>query len=449
MMLPRSWHTRQPIAAACVAVLLACFSGCAAVTNPVANGVPARLLPPELTAESKENLVQVPLRSLQRKPASTYKLGPGDILAVFVESVLGQEGQVPPINLPDVASKLQPSVGFPMPVLEDGKLPLPLIDPLPVAGLTVPEAREAVLKAYREREIILPQEQVVLVTLIRPRQVRVLVIREDSQTSQSNSNQTITRPIQGIYGNPISSDSRRGSGEVVELPADQNDLLTALARTGGLPGTDALNEVIVQRAMDKPDESLEEILAKQEEGQRRKANEEIRIPLRLREGEQVPFNQDDVTLHEGDIVYVNARSPESFFTGGLLPAIRVPLPRDEDIDVLEAISMIGGPLLNGGVNGNNLSGGIVGAGLGNPSPKLLTVIRRTPNGQQVPIRVDLERAFVDARERILVQEGDMLLLQETPSQATARYFSQIFQFNAIGEIFNRGDASGSASVVAP
>ncbi len=113
----------------------------------------------------------------------------------------------------------------------------------------------------------------------------------------------------------------------------------------------------------------------------------------------------------------------------------MPLPRDEDIDILEAISMIGGPLLNGGVNGNNLSGGIVGAGLGNPSPNLLTVIRRTPNGQQVPIRVDLERAMVDARERILVQEGDMLLLQETPSQAVARYFSQIFQFNAIGEVF--------------
>lgn len=431
-----------------VALIMAVFSGCAAVTNPVANGVPARLLPPELTADSKEDLVQVPLRSLQRKPESSYKLGPGDILAVFVESVLGQEGQVPPINLPDVASKLQPSVGFPMPVLEDGKLPLPLIDPLPVAGLTVPEAREAVLKAYREREIILPQEQVVLVTLIRPRQVRVLVIREDSPTER-NTSQTYTRPIQGIYGNPVTSDSRRGSGEVVELPADQNDLLTALARTGGLPGTDALNEVIIQRASEKQDETLEEILAKQEIAQRRTSDKEIRIPLRLREGESVPFNQEDVTLHEGDIVYVNARPPESFFTGGLLPAIRVPLPRDEDIDILEAISMIGGPLLNGGVNGNNLSGGIVGAGLGNPSPNLLTVIRRTPNGQQVPIRVDLERAMVDARERILVQEGDMLLLQETPSQAVARYFSQIFQFNAIGELFNRGDASGSASVVAP
>ena len=52
----------------CVCVLLS-FSGCAALTNPVGNGIPAHLLPPELLAESKEDWTDVPLRSLQRHSA--------------------------------------------------------------------------------------------------------------------------------------------------------------------------------------------------------------------------------------------------------------------------------------------------------------------------------------------------------------------------------------------
>ena len=32
-----------------------------------------------------------------------------------------------------------------------------------------------------------------------------------------------------------------GTGQIIDLPAYQNDVLTALARTGGLPGTDAKN----------------------------------------------------------------------------------------------------------------------------------------------------------------------------------------------------------------
>jgi hypothetical protein len=429
-------------------VAFVCFSGCAAITSPVANGLPARLIPPELLAESKEDLVQVPLRRLQLPATTSYKIGPGDILAVYVESVLGEEGQLPPINLPDVESKLQPSVGFPLPVLDDGTIPLPLLDPLPVQGLTIPEARTAIFKAYRDRQIILPEEQIVLVTLIRPRQIRVLVIREDTPNTGGGGSNVQFRPIRGFTGNPISYGSRRGTGDVVELPAYQNDILTALAKTGGLPGTDAVNEIIVQRAGSNGQKSWDDVRPR--DGSESSLEDEgIRIPLRLRRGEPIPFSAEDVILHEGDIVYVNARPMEAFYTGGLLPAIQVPLPRDEDIDVLEAISLIGGPMLNGGVNSNNFSGSLVSAGIGSPSPSLLTIVRKSPSGQQFPIRVDVDRALVDARERILVKDGDLLLLQETPSQAVARYLTNVFQLNIISTPLRRGDATGAISAVAP
>jgi protein involved in polysaccharide export with SLBB domain len=399
-------------------------------------------------AESKEDLVEVPLRRLQRAAPKSYQIGPGDILAVYVESVLGEEGQLPPINLPDVEAKLQPSVGFPLPVLEDGTLPLPLLDPLPVQGMTIPEARAAIFKAYREREIILPEEQVVLVTLIRPRQIRVLVIREDAPNTSGGTSSVQFRPVRGFTANPISQGVRRGTGDVVELPAYQNDILTALAKTGGLPGTDAMNEVIVQRAEANGDLAWDSIPAR-DRPTRDPDDEGIRIPLRLRPGEPIPFDAEDVILHEGDIVYVNARPAEAFYTGGLLPAIQVPLPRDEDIDVLEAISLIGGPMLNGGVNGNNISGALVNPGIGNPSPSLLTIVRKSDSGQQFPIRIDLDRALVDARERVLVKDGDLLLLQETPSQAVARYLTNVFQLNIISTPFRHSDATGTVTAVAP
>ena len=39
----------------------------------------------------------------------------------------------------------------------------------------------------------------------------------------------------------------RGTGHLVALPAYENDVLSALARTGGLPGLDAVNEVVIER----------------------------------------------------------------------------------------------------------------------------------------------------------------------------------------------------------
>src|SRR5216684_247130 len=64
---------------------------------------------------------------------------------------------------------------------------------------------------------------------------------------------------------------------------------------------------------------------------------------------------------------------------------------------------------------SNLSGQIIPRGIGEPSPSLLTVLRRTPSGGQVSIRVNLNRALQDPHENIMVQPDDVLILQETPS----------------------------------
>jgi hypothetical protein len=78
------------------------------------------------------------------------------------------------------------------------------------------------------------------------------------------------------------------------------------------------------------------------------------------------------------------------------------------------------------------------------------VVRRTAGGGQVPIRVDLGRALRDPHERILVQAGDLLIMQETPGEAFSRYFSQSFlNFDIFWQVFRSNAATGILNVAAP
>src|SRR5262249_61167725 len=93
-----------------------------------------------------------------------------------------------------------------------------------------------------------------------------------------------------------------------------------------------------------------------------------RTPVRMPPGDPIPTRPEDVILETGDIVYVRNRRGEVFYTGGLLPPRVFPLPRDRDLDILEALTIVGAPLINGGLGVNNLQGTVVTGGLGAPSP---------------------------------------------------------------------------------
>jgi hypothetical protein len=317
--------------------------------------------------------------------------------------------------------------------------------------MSIEQVERAVTDAYLRKEILRPQEPRILVTLMRPRYVKVLVLRDDSQQRQ------VTLRTESLIGFGTArtqiGGSREGTGMVVELPAYQNDVLNALTRTGGLPGLESTQEVIIQRGYwdgqsdpmrgdyRQPAQSDLDAAA---DAQRRI----IRIPMRYR-GTPPEIRSADIILRNGDIVTVHARDPEFYYTGGLLPSDEWPLPNDYDLTVVEAVLKSRGPLLNGGLNASNISGAVIQGGVGNPSPSLLSVLRQTPNGGQVTIRVDLNEAVRDPRENLFVQAGDVLILQETPDEAITRYFTQVFQINLFTRFLNRADAQGSASVVLP
>jgi hypothetical protein len=412
--------------------------GCAAFTNPVANGVPVRRLPPELLAQRREGARALPLTVLRQKPPDPYRLAGGDVLGIWIEGVLGERNQAPPTTFPESKS-LPPSVGFPIPIRSDGTASLPFIEPVLLAGLSTEEAQSAIRDAYTKSQILKLGRERVLVTLLRRRVEQVLVFREDFGAPQSTTGVgtgTSTRSFGVTFGPGGTGGSlKRSTGYALDLPAYENDVLHALAQTGGLPGLDAVNEVVIQRGYFQ-DGVERDALAGRLEGLPGCNSQDvltgqvgqIRIPLRYRPGEAPSVRPEDIVLHTGDIVYIEAREAEYFYTGGLLPPGQFVVPRDYDLDVVQVISLVGGQLVSGGLNPINLSGSFLSEGIGFPSPSLVSVIRRTPGGGQVVIRVDLNRALNDPRERILIQPRDLVILQETPSEALARYFTQIYKF---------------------
>jgi protein involved in polysaccharide export with SLBB domain len=431
--------------------ILGCpLCGCAALTNPTADGVPVRLLPPELLALSKTPEQTIPLSLLGQPEPSAYQLAAGDILAVYIEGFLGDRNVPPPLHVaPRVRVKdqlqLPPAMGYPVPVQTDGTIVLPSVSPLAVAGLTVADAREAIRKVYLDKKLLRPENERVVVGLLEERRQHVVVFRQEATVS-------------GIDPAGTFAINRRGTGQMVDLPGYENDVLHALAQTGGLPGLDAYNEVIIFKNAFH-DEQGRELLLKQWQAPPGAAPprpdampcvQVVHIPLRTLAGHPTPMRPQDVELHTGDVVFLEARDREVFYTGGLLPPGVFVLPRDRDLDVVEAVALVRGPLFNGAFGGSNLSGAIVNPGIGNPSPSLLSVVRRTPDNRQVVIAVNLRQAMRDARERLVLKPGDVLLLQETPCEALTRYATQtFFNFNLLWVPLRGKALNGVMDISAP
>jgi len=441
-------RSRRPIAI--LLFSLGLCSGCASITFP-AKGIPVYRVPEELRTPPKDDKHLINLAWLRQPAPNEYRLGPEDILGVWVAGILGSAEMGPPVRGTGQRDEV-PFSGTPIRVRGDGTIRLPLIDDILVEGMTVDQAEEEVRKAYLQSGVLVPGLERVLVSLIRPRMYNIIVIRQE---------QGVANPPRqfGRFSPQQTNRFKRGTGYTVDLPAYRNDVLTALAETGGLPGLDAYNQVIIFRGVFDAAEDRQMVLKQFEEQYpselvlpdgRAKTNVTT-IPLRVSPGEPLNWAPNDVILQTGDVVYVEARDPDVFYTGGLMPTGEWPLPRDYDLDILEAIALTQGPLYSGGLQTNNflLAQQLLAGEIGGPSPSLATVIRRTADGGQVAIRVDLNRALNDPSERILIHPGDFIVLQQTPGEALARYFTGVLRFDLIWKVFATDDAGAVANIRLP
>lgn len=419
--------------------LVSILTGCTALTQPI-SGIPARRLPPNFFPEPKSNLVPIDVSRLGQEPPRQYLLDSGDILGVYIEGILpfsppDQPPTSPPVHFPEKDSILPPSMGFPIAVQDDGTIALPLIRPLNVKGMSIEQVREIIRKAYLDGEILKEDGTRVLtpvVTIIQERTVNVVVIRQDLGATQGPGSQgaLATRYLRG--------GDQSASGNLIKLRAYQNDVLHALMATGGLPGLNAKNEVRILRADAKNSKARDEFI--RNFYAQYYCNPDpcgcppplpddpsvIKIPLRIPRGLTPTFRPEDIILEEGDVVYIESRDAEVFYTGGLLPGGEFPIPRDYDLDVLGAMALAGSGI---GSQRNNGFGGLQGA-FGGVPPGRLYIIRKLPCNGQVTIQVDINKAVADPRERPLIQPGDTILLQYKPEE-------EILNFS-IGAFFTYG-----------
>jgi protein involved in polysaccharide export with SLBB domain len=273
-------------------------------------------------------------------------------------------------------------------VRDDGTVSLPLSDPIMVAGLSLAEATEQIRHAYTVDSRILPEgKNYVSVTLMQPRESQVVVIRAEA----AGAGDAAGRP----------------SGAVVNLPAYENDVLHALSATGGLPGPDARNEIVIFRGGFQDAVGRDLLLSQLgpdcdpcRAGLIAGDVAAIRIPLRYHAGQVPMFTEQDIILQSGDVVMIAARDHDRFYTDGAIPGGEHILPRDRDLDVLQAIALAGGSDCDR-------------CDVGCPACEGRTaiVVRKVPCGGQIPIRVDLERALTDPRERILIQPDDLIIVR--------------------------------------
>lgn len=213
--------------------------GCAAF-YPIA-GIPARYLPDEFRAPSKTGRRTIDLSLLRQTPPKTHLVNTGDVLAIYIEGVLGRREEQPPVNI-SLTDQTPPAFGFPIPVRDDGTISLPMVGALPVRDLTVAEVENRIRWAYtKNREILQPGQDRIIVSLQRSRAHRVLVIRQEGGENGGGGAPT------GMPGALNIGMLKRGTGKLVTLPAYRNDVLHALAETGGLPGLDAENAIYIIR----------------------------------------------------------------------------------------------------------------------------------------------------------------------------------------------------------
>lgn len=284
-------------------------------TAPPANAIPSTTIPvspvskaasvpapkpvpvPERAAIPESRWETLPLSLLQKEASPDYRLAPEDILGVWVGGVLGELNEPPPPRIAKSGSK--PSgYGFPVPVRADGTILLPLVSPIQVAQMTVEEAEEAIRHAYTVgKEILKRGRERIVVTLMKQRECPVVVIRQDM-------------PADAPAGVEATKRNGRGVVQTIGLPATENDVLHALALTGGYPRPEVPTEIIIERQSATGVATAERLprsakdaspgpQAESVPGDRR-----VCITLNYPSSYRPMVRPQDVVLHKGDVMVV-------------------------------------------------------------------------------------------------------------------------------------------------
>jgi polysaccharide export outer membrane protein len=363
-------------------------------------------LQPQLQAKAPAPITALQLANLGAPVHSRVVIAPGDLLDVSVSNLTGE------------------NQGYPIPVRvgDDGCIQLPLVGPVIMSGLSLPEAEQTVFVQY-SCQGILKRPQVV-VSLRETRKVRVYLLGAVKNPGQyelngnecdllsalvaaggllpdANSAVDIRRRVAVRPTIPVLQDQLRTASN--QAPATTLQQAAAATETTGTNATPAQNRSPysaepaagpIQPSIVPHAQTAEATLIHLD-----LANEKDKLTL-----------AGGMNLQNGDIISVGQQKISPIYVVGMVnkPG-EFPLPPDRPLRVLEAIG---------------LAGGVDRASL----PDKAVVIRQhSDQSNVVTVRIDLDHAKRNIGENILLMPGDIVSVEETAMSYARSIFRGAFR----------------------
>ncbi len=307
-------------------------------------------LPPECIARPAANRSMANLSRLVNYAAKNDVIDPGDILDVtVVNDFENPEDRTAPVRVGD-----------------DGVADIPLVGRIPLAGLELIDAEQAIAATAVARGIF--QNPNVTLDFRKKRSNRVTVVG------------AVLEP--GTY----------------ELPRTSSSLLAALVAAGGL-NEEAGSDVEVRRALPPGGEEGAKPRVAGVEGQLTSFEQSTARPFKTIKINLVSASEEGnvaYDLNDGDVVMVPPQPTRTVHVFGLVnnPG-QHQMPRDTDLYLLDAVAMSGG--------------------VSSIMADQVLILRRVP-GQEGMVRISssVRRAKDEPAYNIRLAPGDLVSLEETP-----------------------------------
>lgn len=354
------------------------FSGCRSAAYQ------AHQLPNQYRSQEAAHTRPMNLAGVSVPGSSSALLAVGDLLEVSVSTGREDEKQEPMLAR----------------IANDGTVNIPVIGPVPVAGMEAYDASQSITRLAVERGIY---HHPVITVQIKTKAVnRITVVGAVSEP--------------GVH----------------ELPRGNCDLISALAASGGMTeeaGTEV--EIIRQPSpglaqADAPATTIDsqtpmadseiqlaayQNLGPQQRRQARSSGWSVPQTLRVDLAERGSRTPNEFVLKDRDVVRVVPRKKDVIHVAGLVnePG-QFELPRDQSLHLVDAIALAGGR--------------------SSPVADKVLVIRRLADREEpLAIQASLAAAKQDGRENLRLMAGDSISLEQTPSTALIDAMTRFFRLS--------------------
>ena len=370
--------------------------------------IPVTKLPAEYQAEAASRVKTLDLARVAQPVDDEPRIHSGDILEVSVSNLFQpNETETIPVRVED-----------------DGKIRLPMLDPIDMTNMTTSESEQLVRVSYMGGNLL--RNPQVMVRLVKQKTNEVFVIgavNSPGRHSLPVHNSDLLSAIMAAGG------LTENAGTVVEIRRRvkstpprriQPKQPTTARMVSVVPAGHDVEESnsskkpgVINAAAWEGDE-IPDLLAASEKEEEEKAVEvsDRFIRLDLDDDEDLQRAATELRLVNGDVISIEPRKFKPFYVSG---SVNKPgefeMPPDRDVRVLEAISLAGGVIRTS-------------------NPKNALLIREVEGKDPVVIHLRLDKARRSKEHNIRLMAGDNLVVEEDAVSTIVGIVRETFRIGA-------------------